>query len=288
MFWASDISENAHRCYEVKAFGLNRHTQLIIQPKESRQNNWGGFLSRPALALWFAVFLVCTLAGPFGTYIDLELPQRGSYWALVISACAVCAAISHVIVQRLGPPKSILISDLLLLSVITLIIVPWVWYIGQLFETDFMLNSISIGRLLFYVFTLNVVAFFAFRTIIQKFASRKFADDPELASTRRVPLLQRRISHMLDGDIIRLSSNGHHVDVHTTDGSAQFRMRLTDAIEAMEPVDGFCCHRSHWVASAHARKLEQENAHKLWLVLSNGDRVPVSRKYRVRIKNIGL
>jgi DNA-binding LytR/AlgR family response regulator len=62
---------------------------------------------------------------------------------------------------------------------------------------------------------------------------------------------------------------------------------LGDAIDEMEPVKGICTHRSHWVALGAIKRVEREGA-RLFVVLRNGDRVPVSRKYRPRLEQAGL
>ena len=47
----------------------------------------------------------------------------------------------------------------------------------------------------------------------------------------------------------------------------------------MEPTTGACVHRSHWVADGAVKGPERADG-RLWLILENGDRVPVSRGYR--------
>ncbi|MEZ5714276.1 MAG: LytTR family DNA-binding domain-containing protein [Paracoccaceae bacterium] len=61
------------------------------------------------------------------------------------------------------------------------------------------------------------------------------------------------------------------------------RLRFSDAIAEMEPMQGYCTHRSHWVSHAAISGVEREPG-KLFLRLVNGDRVPVSRKYRPELE----
>ena len=65
------------------------------------------------------------------------------------------------------------------------------------------------------------------------------------------------------------------------------RLRFGDAIEEMDPVDGFCTHRSHWVARQAVSGAERERG-KIFLRLENGDRVPVSRTYMPDLEEAGL
>jgi hypothetical protein len=101
------------------------------------------------------------------------------------------------------------------------------------------------------------------------------------------PRLMRRLSGDGGSEILRLSGNDHFVDVATTAGQETLRLRLADAIAEMEPVRGICTHRSHWVALAAISGVERENGDKLIVCLRNGDRVPVSRKYRPQLEAAG-
>jgi DNA-binding LytR/AlgR family response regulator len=85
-----------------------------------------------------------------------------------------------------------------------------------------------------------------------------------------------------------LTAKNHYVEVVTDKGSTTIRMRLADAIDEMEPVEGYCVHRSHWVARSAINAVERENAQKIFVLLSNGDRIPVSRKYRPNLEKTGL
>ena len=64
-------------------------------------------------------------------------------------------------------------------------------------------------------------------------------------------------------------------------------MRLADAIREAEPVEGLQIHRSHWVAiAAVARAVRRDG--KLFLELTNGLRLPVSRGAQPAVKAAGL
>ncbi|MEM8776137.1 MAG: LytTR family DNA-binding domain-containing protein [Pseudomonadota bacterium] len=233
------------------------------------------------------VFLICALVGPFGTYLDLATPQRFAFWAMVIGASALCGLISRMVVQRLVDATQETTFDAVLLVALTLLLAPCVWFIGRLFETQFMLNMISLPRIFFYVGSINLMIFCVRQVVLRGIGENPSSDEAQKTEPLRQPRLLRRIEDELRGEIVRLSSNGHHVEVTTTEGTAKFRMRLADAIEAMEPVEGFFCHRSHWVVRSAVAKVERENAHRLWVIMRNGDRVPVSRKYREQMKAQG-
>ena len=87
--------------------------------------------------------------------------------------------------------------------------------------------------------------------------------------------------------MLRLTANDHFVEIATDNGAETLRMRLVDAIDEMEPVNGYCVHRSHWVSHEAIDRIERENSHKIFVILNNNDRIPVSRKYRINLENAG-
>ncbi len=101
------------------------------------------------------------------------------------------------------------------------------------------------------------------------------------------PRLFNRLPATFEGQVYRLTVRDHYVDVVTSDGTFTIRSRFTDAIAEMEPVQGHCTHRSHWVVDSAIVGVEKEKG-KSFLHLSNGDQVPVSRKYKQQLVDDGL
>jgi hypothetical protein len=101
------------------------------------------------------------------------------------------------------------------------------------------------------------------------------------------PRLMRRLPDGSEGPILRLSANGHFVEVHLPKETHTLRMRFTDAIDEMDGVPGDCCHRSHWVTFAAVTGVERDNG-RVFLTISNGELVPVSRTYRARMEAAGF
>ncbi|MDK3017139.1 LytTR family DNA-binding domain-containing protein [Pseudodonghicola flavimaris] len=112
------------------------------------------------------------------------------------------------------------------------------------------------------------------------------ADPPEEMAPPP-PRLMRRLPETFAGPILRLSSEDHFVDVVGAEGHHRLRMRLTDAIDEMDTVDGYCSHRSHWVARVAIEGVEREGG-RIFLRLVNGDRVPVSRTYKPDLEAAGI
>ncbi|MGI9369813.1 MAG: LytTR family DNA-binding domain-containing protein [Ruegeria sp.] len=106
------------------------------------------------------------------------------------------------------------------------------------------------------------------------------SDEPE-------PRLRNRLPATFQGEIYRLSADDHNVEVATSEGVFSLRMRLTDAIAEMEPIAGYCTHRSHWVTENAVCEVVKAGG-KISLRLANGDLVPVSRKYKPNLVDLGV
>ena len=80
---------------------------------------------------------------------------------------------------------------------------------------------------------------------------------------------------------------GHIVRVITNVGTFDLRMRFSDAVDEVSEITGICAHRSHWVALAEIAETITVKG-RPFLVLSNGDMVPVSRKYEPDLGVLGV
>jgi hypothetical protein len=99
--------------------------------------------------------------------------------------------------------------------------------------------------------------------------------------TRFLEELRRRTS----GELISISSELHYVRVVTTDDEIMFLFNLKDALEELPSDAGVQIHRSHWVAKAHVRGITKRNGISE-CALSNGKRLPVSRRKYSEVKNL--
>lgn len=81
----------------------------------------------------------------------------------------------------------------------------------------------------------------------------------------------------LGDNIIRLHAQDHYVEIVTTQGNALLSEQFGDCVDNLAPLDGFQCHRSHWINLAHIDGLSRSGSSYV-CTLSNGDKVPVSRR----------
>jgi hypothetical protein len=229
---------------------------------------------RRRLAIDGSLVLVLSLAGPFGTFVDLQWHLRLAYWAIAIGGCSILVHFfvgavmsSEYLAGWRWLPKIVLGTAIAALPGATLIGVlerllrnsddafdhfPWFWVCVVLLGIPVAAFQFMAGR------------------------SRNAA--PLLREPLgNVPFLDRLPRH-LGRDIVSISMQDHYVHVTTTRGSTLILIRFSDALKELAGYQGAQVHRSHWIAAGYARRLIRQGK-RAFLELSDGRNLPVSRPY---------
>ncbi len=240
--------------------------------------------TRTRIAIWAVLTVVATVTGPFGTYDGQAWQVRLLYWAIIVAISVFLSKVIRLAVEyRLRHQPFWLIE-----AVFTLIVVPILTFAVIVISRSILdvdLERLPNPWLIFFFVFFVTTCVVALRTSLQSFGYLSIAD-----ATAKQVIAPRLLDRLDDADcapILRLSGDGHLVEIVTAAGTSKVRMRLVDAIREMEPVIGYRTHRSHWVAHAAISGVEREAA-KTFLCLSNGDRVPVTRKYRASLEEAGV
>lgn len=101
------------------------------------------------------------------------------------------------------------------------------------------------------------------------------------------PPLFKRLAPELGRDLLRVSSQNHHVEVQTKAGKDMILMRFSDALDELDGLDGARVHRSHWVSAGAIQTVDRRDG-KIILRLTDGTSIPVSRGYRHAAERAGL
>lgn len=241
-------------------------------------------LSPFTLLSWAVCIVVAVLAGPFGTYAGMNLQTRLVYWLVIVTIAIVIGHAARAAAVALIGPRRPILFDLVAATLVVIFLSPVIRIVRGVTEPSLDgLSLISIG-LNTFVIAAGVFVLRRQSGLEQPGSYWVKPTEPEAP----VPRLCRRLSDEFQGEILRLSASDHFVEVTTVNGVETLRMRLADAIDEMDPTHGYCVHRSHWVAHSAVVGIERENSHKLFVKLSNGDELPVSRKYRPNLVNAGL
>ncbi|MEM9126071.1 MAG: LytTR family DNA-binding domain-containing protein [Pseudomonadota bacterium] len=192
---------------------------------------------------------------------------------------SICVSVSHALIDAKQP----LMQDLAIASLMTALFAPVLLGLVHLFFGTFAAINLGLWRAMAVVTFVTLTVCFARRILpgietVTYFWTKR---DPVQ------PRLMQRLPPDETGLIIRLVAQDHAVQVITETGTHTLRMRMGDAVTEMEPVEGYATHRSHWISrSAVAGHVRKDG--KLFILLINGDRVPVSRTHRSALEEAGL
>lgn len=244
--------------------------------------------------VWAASCIVCVLAGPFGTYEAMSVGARALYWTTLVSIGVVLGFVCFsVSIWYLGREKTP-IFPVLAAALMTMSFGPVAISLRSAFAANIPALEVYPVSMAIHTFLITA-AVFTFRQFLPGeaadvlFDQGRQTEQPDLIPDMTPePRLLRRLPDAAKGSVLYLSANDHHVEVVTDAGRHELRMRLVDAIDEMEPVEGMCVHRSYWVARAAIAQVERINAHKTQVHLITGDTLPVSRKYKVNLDEAGL
>ncbi len=228
-----------------------------------------GLVFLPLLAYAFPPFLVA----------DLTFGLRLLFWTGVMVLALSVTGLARKLMQKNPVLLNVPARDLAFAGLILVLFTPSLWMLAWVLFTfgGQMVPGAQTVAIYGVLFATGLV-------LVQRSDMNVSADPvPEV----KMPRLFKRLPPGFDGQIHRLTVRDHNVDVVTSDGTFTVRSRFTDAIAEMEPVSGHCSHRSHWVVDASIVDVEKTGG-KTFLRLVNGDRVPVSRKYKPMLEKDGL
>ena len=242
------------------------------------------FFNPTAVSIWIISSVLAALAGPFGTFAADGFAYRLVYWSCVVFGGAVAGHISRQIATSLTGKSGPLVSDLVMVLVMSALFTPLLWGMTTRFFWSGYDDLPGFGTFLIYVAVITL-CICLMRRIIPGFEPAGYFEKD--ISDGPVPRLHRRMPEGFKGPILRLTVQDHFVNVITATQTHSIRLRLCDAIDEMDTVDGFSTHRSHWV-SRHAVSEVMRKDGRMSLKLVNGDVVPVSRTYKSALAQVGV
>ena len=261
---------------------------------ETFKDTYKTLFSKLTLSIWAVTSLLAVLPGPFGTFEAMSWTQLAIYWTSITTSSILLGYFAFALTRCVLGYEETTVSRMLTGVLGTLFISTDVYALSH-WVYGFSNEGPS------YFSLLGLVGFVFFSVILGRFmftqAVVKTADEnrplpiqivvPAPAEKPCEPRLFKRLPFGGHEQVYRLSANDHFVHVSTKTGVHEIRMRLRDAIQEMDHVDGMLVHRSHWVARDAMRSLIRAQG-KVSVILTNGEHVPVSRKYRDDVEALNL
>lgn len=262
---------------------------------EVLQDTYKTLFSKLTLSIWAIATLGAVIAGPFGTFETMSVMWRCIYWPLVTTSSILLGYLAHALTRMVFQKEEDNKSRLLAGILGTVFIATDVYLLSRYLDPDRAFSTPYVQFLGWVGFVFFAVIFgrVVLAATIQKETEAKARNAinislPE-ASVPGTPLprLVERLPEQERAEVLRLSANDHFVYVLTESGEHSIRMRLRDAIFEMDGVPGTLVHRSHWVAKKAMLRVIKDQG-KAFLMLTNGDRLPVSRNYRADVERLNL
>lgn len=98
--------------------------------------------------------------------------------------------------------------------------------------------------------------------------------------------LQRLPAKLKNSRLLAVQSEDHYLRLYTDKGSDLILMRLSDALEELDGLEGAQTHRSWWVAKDAVADVSRGDG-RASLTLSDGTTAPVSRRYARALREAG-
>ena len=237
-----------------------------------------------------AVVAILAVAAPFGT--DEALGPMGllGYWGVIAVAtylpCAAVIAFSAALLARLGLPSILAhIAGALLGGMAVFVIVGAVNALAGFGAPADPLALLA--RCVLIAVAVDAIAVVARRprTAEEPCATPGDGAEADVQDPSSHPVLSR-LPAGRHGEIVRMATQDHYVEVVTTRSRDLVLMRMADAVAAMGSA-GVQTHRSHWVALGRVTGNERRNG-RWHLRMSDGALVPVSRTHRDAVRDAGL
>ena len=230
-----------------------------------------------------AAALVLTLTGAFGTG-DEPFLYRLLYWLIVMTAGWAWGQLCQRLLERRADlEERPWLHTAALTGLIAGPMCLFVWAATGPFFAGALYPVSELARIVVPVVTVTaavsaLVVLLGRSTPIQTHASAEGA--------KTVRFVERLPLHLRGARLIAVESEDHYLRVHTDRGSDLILMRLSDAVDELEGLEGAQTHRSWWVAKDAVRGASRGDG-RATLALEGGLAAPVSRRYARALRESG-
>ena len=230
-----------------------------------------------------AAGVVLAVSAAFGM-INAPLWPRLVYWVPVMLAGALWGHVCSRLIDRwIDMDERPWLAVVALTAAITGPVSFMVWFVtGVVFEGGaYPLSTLPL--MVGPVLTITAVMS-AINVFLSKAQPVQTHAAPAGSAPARFP---DRLPMKLRGAAIRaVQAEDHYLRIHTDRGSDLILMRLSDALDELEGLEGSQTHRSWWVARDAVRDVARGDG-RATLTLDGGVTVPVSRRYARALRDAG-
>lgn len=235
------------------------------------------------LGIAAAAGVVLALTGAFGTGRE-PLSLRLAYWVPIMLAGALWGHVCSRLVDRwIDMDERPWMTVAALSASITGPVSVLVWYVSGLAFEGQVYRLGALPLMVGPVLTVTV-AMSAINVFLGKAQPVQTHAAPAGTAPARFP---DRLPMKLRGAAIHaVQAEDHYLRIHTDRGSDLILMRLSDALDELEGLEGAQTHRSWWVARDAVRDIARGDG-RATLTLQGGLTAPVSRRYARALREAG-
>ena len=249
----------------------------------TRKRFWTRDLTR-GIGVAAAAGVVLTVTGAFGT-INVPFGLRLAYWMILMVGGGVWGEVCSRILDRfVALDERPWLNVLLLTAMMSGPVTAVVWALtGPMLNGRPPMPLAHIPMLAGYVIMITAVisAINVFMTRSQPVQTHAGpADRPAARFPDRLP------PRLKGATIHAVQAEDHYLRIHTDRGSDLILLRLSDALEELEGLEGAQTHRSWWVAKGAVRDVSRGDGRAM-LSLPDGLSAPVSRRYARALRSAG-
>ncbi len=238
-------------------------------------DNWTGWLQGLVVTLVAAIFM--TEAQAFGSSL-MSLPTRFAYWlGLMVIGWLWGVFVSSFFFRRIRPPQRLWASVLLSSLVIAIPYSAVVGFATHLAKGSRFNNLADIADLVGSVLVVT-----AAMNVINVLVARQTGATTS-ASPQPPRFLDRLPLKLRGAEIWAVEAEDHYLRLHTSKGQDLILLRLSDALDELEGIEGARVHRSWWVARDAITDAVRSDG-RATLTLKDGAEVPVSRTHARRLR----
>lgn len=241
--------------------------------------------SRVSVVFWTLLTFFVVVSGPFGSYQSMPISQRvlifvPTFFVLMLLGTLIRQSVSVWVLPR--KPRLAMIATAVVAAQVLPPLVMQMVSASSGHPDLLQLAPVELSVLILGVFLAQ--------SALTTRASQGLSYDDAAGGARRL-LPEHRLLHRIEpeqrGAVLAISVRDHYVDVQTRKGTVSLLLRFGDAIAELDPLAGVQVHRSYWVAWEAIEAVEREGV-KLYLKLTHGARVPVSKNHRYKLEARGL
>jgi len=238
---------------------------------------WLPFAKLIAVPAVVAVFL--TLTDAFELQV-LPLGERFLYWICLLEMAQLGSLAIRSSLDRVHlSPSKLVLAGFLRIVLLSVPVTLATWLVTALALSQ-PLRAVRLPE-----FYLPVVLVIAAMVCINQLVQRRPIETHSVHSSpespqrpQPAPILSRLPHKLRAASLLAVQAEDHYIRLHTSAGSDLVLLRFSDALTELRGLEGAQIHRSWWVARDAVQSSHRESG-KLFLVLRDGTKAPVSRGF---------